>query len=224
MADVAAVGERVVLTYAVPGHYDADTTPKSSRSSRDGVAFAADRARRARGRADLRRAGLPALPRRHRALRRAADRPRAGARALRRRPVRRRRGDGRATRSAPITSSRSSAMTRSSNTPATRVRSRRRARARWRVGAVRRGDRRPGARRRIACRCSSCSAKQVAGRHARRCTCRAPLVVPVDLPLRYSATRDAVRARRERIPQSAARRSRVLRRQDSRLVNALGSN
>jgi hypothetical protein len=42
MADVAVVGDRVVLTYAVPGHYDRDTSPKSSRSSRDGVAFAAD--------------------------------------------------------------------------------------------------------------------------------------------------------------------------------------
>ena len=42
MADVAAVGDRVVLTYAVPGHYDRDTTPKSSRSSRDGVAFASE--------------------------------------------------------------------------------------------------------------------------------------------------------------------------------------
>jgi hypothetical protein len=42
MADVAVVGERVVLTYAVRGHYDRDTTPKSERSSRDGVAFAAD--------------------------------------------------------------------------------------------------------------------------------------------------------------------------------------
>jgi hypothetical protein len=44
MADVATVGERVVLTYAVPGHYDRDTTPKSSRSTREGVAFAADSA------------------------------------------------------------------------------------------------------------------------------------------------------------------------------------
>ncbi len=44
MADVATVGERVVLTYAVPGHYDANTTPKSTRSSRAGVAFAADHA------------------------------------------------------------------------------------------------------------------------------------------------------------------------------------
>jgi len=42
MADVATVGERVVLTYAVPGHYDRETTPKSERSSRAGVAFAAD--------------------------------------------------------------------------------------------------------------------------------------------------------------------------------------
>lgn len=41
MADVATVGDRVVLTYAVPGHYDHDTTPKSSRSTREGVAFAA---------------------------------------------------------------------------------------------------------------------------------------------------------------------------------------
>jgi hypothetical protein len=44
MADVATVGDRVVLTYAVPGHYDRDTTPKSSRSTREGVAFAADHA------------------------------------------------------------------------------------------------------------------------------------------------------------------------------------
>jgi hypothetical protein len=44
MADVAVVGDQVVLTYAVPGHYDRDTTPKSSRSSRAGVAFAADAA------------------------------------------------------------------------------------------------------------------------------------------------------------------------------------
>lgn len=44
MADVAVVGEKVVLTYAVPGHYDAGTTPKSSRSTRAGVAFAADHA------------------------------------------------------------------------------------------------------------------------------------------------------------------------------------
>lgn len=42
MADVAAVGDKVVLTYAVPGHYDHATTPKSSRSTRAGVAFAAD--------------------------------------------------------------------------------------------------------------------------------------------------------------------------------------
>ena len=42
MADIAAVGDRVVLTYAVPGHYDHATTPKSSRSTRAGVAFAAE--------------------------------------------------------------------------------------------------------------------------------------------------------------------------------------
>jgi hypothetical protein len=42
MADIAVVGDQVVLTYAVPGHYDRDTAPKSSRSSRAGVAFAAD--------------------------------------------------------------------------------------------------------------------------------------------------------------------------------------
>jgi hypothetical protein len=42
MADIAAVGDQVVLTYAVAGHYDHGTTPKSSRSSRAGVAFAAD--------------------------------------------------------------------------------------------------------------------------------------------------------------------------------------
>lgn len=42
MADVAVVGDRVVLTYAVPGHYDEGLRPKSERSSRAGVSFAAD--------------------------------------------------------------------------------------------------------------------------------------------------------------------------------------
>ncbi len=42
MADVAVVGDRVVLTHAVPGHYDAGMAPKSPRSSREGVSFAAD--------------------------------------------------------------------------------------------------------------------------------------------------------------------------------------
>lgn len=42
MADVAAVGDKVVLTYAVPGHYDEGLPPKSSRSCREGVAHAAD--------------------------------------------------------------------------------------------------------------------------------------------------------------------------------------
>ncbi len=44
MADVAVVGDKVVLTYAVPGHYDQGVGPKSQRSSREGVAFAADHA------------------------------------------------------------------------------------------------------------------------------------------------------------------------------------
>jgi hypothetical protein len=44
MADIATVGDRVVLTFAVPGHYDRDTTPKSSRSTHACVAFAADHA------------------------------------------------------------------------------------------------------------------------------------------------------------------------------------
>ena len=42
MADVAVVGDRVVLTYAVPGHYDEGLSPKTPRSSRAGVSFAAD--------------------------------------------------------------------------------------------------------------------------------------------------------------------------------------
>jgi hypothetical protein len=42
MADVATVGERVVLTHAVPGHYDEGIEPKSERSTRAGGAFAAD--------------------------------------------------------------------------------------------------------------------------------------------------------------------------------------
>lgn len=44
MADVAVVGGRVVLTYAVPGHYDEGLSPKSPRSTREGGAFAADHA------------------------------------------------------------------------------------------------------------------------------------------------------------------------------------
>jgi hypothetical protein len=42
MADIAAVGDQVILTFAMPGHYDQATSPKSSRSTRAGVAFAAD--------------------------------------------------------------------------------------------------------------------------------------------------------------------------------------
>ncbi|MBK9069697.1 MAG: hypothetical protein IPL79_01615 [Myxococcales bacterium] len=44
MADVAVVGEHVVLTYAVPGHYDEGLQAKSPRSSLEGVTFAADAA------------------------------------------------------------------------------------------------------------------------------------------------------------------------------------
>lgn len=44
MADVAVVGDRVILTHTVPGHYDAGTTPKSPRSTRAGGDFAADHA------------------------------------------------------------------------------------------------------------------------------------------------------------------------------------
>jgi len=42
MADVAVVGGKVVLTYTVPGHYDEKVSPKTPRSSREGVAYAAD--------------------------------------------------------------------------------------------------------------------------------------------------------------------------------------
>ncbi len=42
MADVAIVGNKVVFTYAVSGHYDEATEPKSPRSSLAGVTFAAD--------------------------------------------------------------------------------------------------------------------------------------------------------------------------------------
>ena len=41
MADVATVGDRVVMTYAVPGHYDAGVSRRAPRSAREGVAFAA---------------------------------------------------------------------------------------------------------------------------------------------------------------------------------------
>lgn len=42
MADVAVVGDRVVLTHAVRGHYDEGVAPKTIRTSREGVAFAAE--------------------------------------------------------------------------------------------------------------------------------------------------------------------------------------
>jgi len=42
MADVAVVGDKVVLTYTVAGHYDEGLPSKTPRSSREGVDFAAD--------------------------------------------------------------------------------------------------------------------------------------------------------------------------------------
>jgi len=42
MADVAAVGDRAVLSYTVSGHYDHGLSAKTARSSRAGVAFAAE--------------------------------------------------------------------------------------------------------------------------------------------------------------------------------------
>jgi hypothetical protein len=42
MADVAAVGDRVVFTYTVEGHYDEGQPQKTMRSSRKGVEFAAE--------------------------------------------------------------------------------------------------------------------------------------------------------------------------------------
>ena len=224
MADVATVGDRVVLTYAVPGHYDASTTPKSSRSSRDGVAFAADRRRRARGCADLRRARLSTLPRRHRSLRRAAVTRACRARTLHGRPLRRRRAERR-----------ERARRRSDRGD----RSRRRRRAvRRQLAASRR--RRARARRRIAARSSVRSKRSASSTH------RVPLFelfgkagggpacatlylprtleVPVSLPLRYSATRDAVRARGARIPETLRVDRAYLRGQAPRLRSRESSN
>jgi len=45
MADVAVVGDKVVLTYAVAGHYDDGIDKKTVRTSRAGAEFAADYAR-----------------------------------------------------------------------------------------------------------------------------------------------------------------------------------
>lgn len=42
LADVAVVGDKVVLTYTVAGHYDAGLPAKTPRSSREGVDLAAD--------------------------------------------------------------------------------------------------------------------------------------------------------------------------------------
>src|SRR5262249_33941183 len=42
MADVAVVGDKVVFTYTVEGHYDEGQPQKTMRSSRKGVEFAAE--------------------------------------------------------------------------------------------------------------------------------------------------------------------------------------
>lgn len=42
LADVAVVGDRVILTHAVPGRYDRGVAPQAQRSTREGSAFAAD--------------------------------------------------------------------------------------------------------------------------------------------------------------------------------------
>ena len=43
MADIAVVGDRVILTHTVKGRYDEGLEPKTMRSSKEGVMFAADR-------------------------------------------------------------------------------------------------------------------------------------------------------------------------------------
>lgn len=43
-ADVTVVGDQVILTYAVRGHYDESQQARSPRSTREGVSFAADHA------------------------------------------------------------------------------------------------------------------------------------------------------------------------------------
>jgi len=91
MADVAVVGDQVVLTHAVPGHYDRETTPKSSRSSRAGAEFAATFTGVPRRRGSYAELVYPhfhgdTLPSTSVRDRRLAPRPRP----LRRRPVRRR--------------------------------------------------------------------------------------------------------------------------------------
>ena len=125
MADVAAVGDRVILTYAVPGHYDAGTTPKSARSSARGRRVRRRSRRRPRGRADLRRARVPALPRRHGPLLRASpqDRGAGGPGPVPRRALRRWAPRSSRVRSGPTGSCAiDRATTRSISTRATRAR------------------------------------------------------------------------------------------------------
>ncbi len=43
MADVTVIGDKVIFTYAVAGHYDQGMPPRSLRSSREGSEFVADR-------------------------------------------------------------------------------------------------------------------------------------------------------------------------------------
>ena len=98
-------------------------------------------------------------------------------------------------------SCRSSSTTPSTSTPATRARS-------AAVCSCPTGSARASTRRSSdlgltvhGSGSTSCSARPAAGRRARPSTCRGTLKLPADAPFRYSATRDAVRARRERIPE-----------------------
>ncbi len=169
MADVAAVGDRVVLTYAVPGHYDRGIEPKSSRSSYDGVAFAADRAGVA---ADARIYAELVYPHFH------GDTVHFGARPTNGPPVLVHYAaglyDGYAERVAaalpdrPDRTRRCGRAIRREFAPGPSGR----ARARRRIGRVRRRRSNGSGSRSIACRCSSCSARRVAARRARRCICR----------------------------------------------------
>ena len=209
MADVAAVGDRVVLTYAVPGHYDARH-------------HAEELAQLARGRR-VRRRSSPACPTDARIYAELVyphfhgdtvhfgARPttrRAGARPLRRRALRRRRRARRARARRRARSCRSIATTRSSSTPATRARSRGGVLVpdgvspafvaaiealglaiapRPAVRAVRQGRRRPGVRDPVPAPHPRRTAR------SRRCATRHPR---------------RVRARRERIPETPSGRPR----------------
>jgi hypothetical protein len=169
MADVAAVGDKVVLTYAVPGHYDQGIGPKSPRSSREGVAFAADHA------------GVPASARVYVELvypHFHGDTVHFGARPVGAPPVLVHYagglwGDGHdVVLQALGGPCRSAWTTRSGPTPATRARS---ATACWCPTASARASSSRCAGSgcaRTRCRCSSCSARRAVARPARRCTCR----------------------------------------------------